>query len=80
MKLDAALLEALRSSGHESIERHTDGSIWGSVYLDNFRPANCTPRQFAQKLSMLKKAGLYHDEDNRDYKGIWGHVKLEQQP
>jgi hypothetical protein len=48
---------------------------WRMVYLDNVsaKLPELNGKQFAAHLSVLKKAGLYRDDD--EYKGIWGYVK-----
>lgn len=66
-RLRDEMLAALRSAA----ETADDG--WGSVYLDNVK-RQCTPRQFAQRLSMLARAGLYRYEGG-EYRGVWGYVR-----
>jgi len=49
-----------------------DGSRWASVYLDNARPDNVTPRQFAGYLRALEGAGLYRSQEDN----FFGDVRL----
>lgn len=55
---------------------HTEGEAidgWHMVYLDNARPANVSPRQFAGFLSALAKAGVYREVDGY----AWGEVHID---
>lgn len=49
---------------------------FGAVYLDNARPADMTAHQFAGHLSALEAAGLYRPYTDREFRGIFGDVKL----
>lgn len=62
------LLDALRQHAEG---QNVDG--WRSVYLDNARPSDFTPRQFAWHLSSLSHAGLYRPIDGFAF----GSVKME---
>lgn len=65
------ILNSMRSHG-ESTSSYPNGDVWASVYLDNVRPDNISPSQFAGFLSALEKAGVYKPVDGM----YWGEVKL----
>lgn len=67
----AALLDDV-----ESVVIEHDGAKWGTVYLDNARPKDWNARKWAGILGALTKAGLYKDFDDRQFKGIFGEVKM----
>ena len=60
----------------KALRRHAEDvrDGWGMVYLDNARPNDVSPRQFAGYLSVLEQRGLYRTVDNY----AWGEVKVEQ--
>jgi hypothetical protein len=65
------VFDALQRSA-ESRDIHEDGTVWGSVYLDNARPAGMSPRSFAGILGRLQKAELYRRQDDR----FFGFIRL----
>jgi len=68
----AEVLAALRRKQEGITIR--DGASWGIVYLDNAKPREMTPRQFAGHLSVLQRAGLYiSGEDD-----CFGDVRMDQ--
>ena len=58
----------------KALRRHAENvrDDWGMVYLDNARPNDVSPRQFAAYLSILEQRGLYRVVDNY----AWGQVKV----
>lgn len=65
--------------GYESESSHTDG-VWGTVYIDNFRPKDMTRRQYAGTLSALEKAGFYKPySGDAAHEGAWGYIRLDKQ-
>ena len=65
---------------YEALLKHTEGgqityvngSVWETVYIDNARPKDLSPRAWAGYLSRLKDKGLYKKID-----GHFGEVKLK---
>jgi hypothetical protein len=55
----AAIYEALLCNTEGGMTKKTDGSQWGTVYLDNAIPAGMNRHSFAGYLSALERAGLY---------------------
>ena len=54
-------------------DRSTNNDGWCDVYIDNAKPDDMTPRQFAWHLSSLSRAGFYKPIDNY----AWGQVNVE---
>jgi hypothetical protein len=54
-----------------NVEHHLEGG-WGSVYLDNARPAGMSETSFRSHLAVLSKAGLYRPVDGYAF----GEVKV----
>ena len=69
----AHALELLRVNS-ESIRTEEDGTVWGTVYLDNAIPHGWSKHQFAGHLSDLKANGLYQPTCYREF----GEVKLDR--
>lgn len=69
----AHVLELLRVNS-ESTSHHADGSVWGTVYLDNAIPHGWSKHQFAGHLSDLKKNGLYRTTHYSEF----GEVLLDR--
>lgn len=65
------VLNALRNSS-ESTCTEADGTVWGTVYLDNAIPDDWSKHKFAGHLSDLKKRGLYRPTHYPEF----GEVKL----
>ena len=65
------VLEALRGN-HEGGYMWTREGTWASVYLDNARPCDMSPRSFAAHLANLQKVGVYRTQDGY----AWGDVLL----
>lgn len=53
-----------------------DGNGWWTVYLDNAKPKDWSPRKWAALLSNLKQKGFYRDIDDPDFKGAFGQIKM----
>lgn len=68
------ILASLRHE-YESTETFK-GEEWGTVYLDNVRPAGITAHQFAGFLSALEAKGLYRPYTCSEYRGIFGRVLM----
>lgn len=70
-------------TAHAALVRHVEGTetstntgiTWGSVYLDNAKPHDWTPRKWAGVLSALERVGAYIDEDGT-FKGDFGRVRM----
>ena len=69
----AHALELLRVNS-ESTRTEEDGTVWGTVYLDNAIPHGWSKHQFAGHLSDLKAKGLYQPTCYREC----GEVKLDR--
>lgn len=63
----ARVLDALRAH----IEHNERGEEWGTVYLDNAKPADMSVKSFRSFLASLSQAGLYRVVDGY----AWGSVK-----
>ena len=66
------LLASLREHA-EGCEERRHGHTWRNVYLDNARPKDMTPRQFAWHLSALSHAGFYRPIDH----DAFGDVRMD---
>ena len=58
--------------GYEGTSTDADGTQWGSVYLDNFRPKGMSVTSFRAYLRVLSDAGEYKVYDGEN----WGWVHL----
>lgn len=67
----AIVLGALRRSAEQPVT-DADGARWGSVYLDNAKPAGMSTQAFHGYLSALQTAGLYKPQDG----WAFGDVRL----
>lgn len=63
---------SLRS--HAESTETWNGEMWGSVYLDNARPASMSDKVFRAALTTLAKAGLYKAVDGYAF----GDVRLDE--
>jgi hypothetical protein len=68
----AALILAALLAEKEATSTDADGSVWGTVYLDNARPRDLSRHEFAGHLSALKGAGVYRQTSDPAF----GEVKL----
>lgn len=70
-----SVLVALRANAESDY-----GEGWWGVYIDNAMGdlKDMNRRAFAAHCSNLKKAGLYRDHNEPEWKGVWGFVKLEE--
>ncbi len=70
---ETSILAALRA--HVEDFEHTDEQ-WGSVYIDNAKPADMSPRSFAGVLAALERKGLYRSQGD----DAFGYVRMPPRP
>jgi hypothetical protein len=74
------VLAALRDKVESTESTDPDGTVWGTVYLDNassdLAKEGIEGKQFAGHLSALKKVGLYRECTDPEYAKLFGYVVL----